>query len=135
MLGARTPARPPRRARLTCPAPFDIFVFRVRSLSPVCLFINAVFSAIKVFWECGGGDLFALVFNNKRDFALSWGGRLVKPGDPLSPAGGGGGKARLPQGDAPGTRRPCGATGDSGIYSAGVCEVLSSPSEHTQPTP
>lgn len=59
----------------------------------------------------------------------------MKPGDPLSPAGGGGGKARLPQGDAPGTCRPCGAMGDGGIYSAGVCAVLSSPSEHTQPAP
>lgn len=41
----------------------------------------------------------------------------------------------MPQGDAPGTPRPCGATGDGGIYSAGVCAVLSLPSEHTQPTP
>ena len=31
----------------------------------VCLFINAVFSAIKVFHGCGGGGLLALLFNNK----------------------------------------------------------------------
>lgn len=31
------------------------------SLPQVCLFINAVFSAIKVFQECGGGDLLGLI--------------------------------------------------------------------------
>lgn len=54
------------------PALFDISVFEVdcgyilKTSSPKCLFINAVFSAIKVFWGCGGGTLLALVFNNKR---------------------------------------------------------------------
>lgn len=37
-----------------------------KTTSPKCLFITAVFSAIKVFQGCGGGDLLALLFNNKR---------------------------------------------------------------------
>lgn len=38
----------------------------------MCLFINAVFSAIKVFQERGGGDLLVLLFNNERNFALNF---------------------------------------------------------------